>query len=409
MNRLIPLLAFPSSLLLAVSFLLAAFALWRYASKSRFVDFMTSAKTGICLLAIGALMLAVEGTWNVALHATWPFAIYLGVLQLSLTLTLLKGLARKAGWGFMANHLGILLIVFGAYFGAPDVTRAKMQLLREWPQNTAYTQEGLTIPLPFRIQLKDFRVDYYDDGVSPKQFTSTLSIGGTEMQTAVNSPCRAEGYTILQSGYDRQEGRYTVLQLVKEPWLPVVYAGMLLMALGAIRMLLGRWKARTTIPVIAVLTIGFTAFSIAKINFGTLMPALRSWWFVPHLFIYMVAYSLMALAVVMRWVEDRRPRLHGTTEGLVRSASGLLILGMLAGAVWARQAWGDYWSWDAKENWAAVTWLTTLVMLHMRHKQSTRAYIILILAFLALQITWYGVNYLPSAKGSLHTYNVSSN
>ena len=79
---------------------------------------------------------------------------------------------------------------------------------------------------------------------------------------------------------------------------------------------------------------------------------------------------------------------------------------MLTGAVWARQAWGDYWSWDAKENWAATTWLLSLIPLHLSNHRSSRYTIVLLLTFLALQITWYGVNYLPAAKDSLHTYNL---
>ena len=133
------------------------------------------------------------------------------------------------------------------------------------------------------------------------------------------------------------------------------------------------------------------------------MPALRSWWFVPHIFIYMVAYSLMALALVI-WLFPVKNK-EDLSNNLVRSSSALLIIGMLTGAVWARQAWGDYWAWDPKENWAAVTWLISLIHLHLQDKRGWKAIVVIILAFLALQITWYGVNYLPSALDSLHTYN----
>ena len=35
----------------------------------------------------------------------------------------------------------------------------------------------------------------------------------------------------------------------------------------------------------------------------------------------------------------------------------LLTMGIIAGAVWANEAWGSYWSWDPKETWALITWL----------------------------------------------------
>ena len=116
------------------------------------------------------------------------------------------------------------------------------------------------------------------------------------------------------------------------------------------------------------------------------------------------AYALMALALVMWLVEYMsRPHVH-LSHLLMRSSSALLIIGMIAGSIWAQQCWGDYWAWDPKENWAAVTWLFTLVYLHMGSHRTLPAFLVILLSFIALQITWYGVDYLPSAVHSLHTY-----
>ena len=43
-----------------------------------------------------------------------------------------------------------------------------------------------------------------------------------------------------------------------------------------------------------------------------------------------------------------------------------LTLGILSGAVWANETWGTYWSWDPKETWALITWLTFAAYLHTR-------------------------------------------
>lgn len=401
------LFAFPSSALLACTFLLVVFALHRYAHNAAVVRLLRSLTVGRVLLAVGALLLAVEGTWAVPLHGTVFFAVYALVLLLSLGLTLLDGIKRKARPCFLLSHLGIFLIVWAALFGAPDVSRSKMMIGRGDAVNVSYADNGLVIPLPFSVALNDFVIDYYSDGKSPRQFTSHLFLDGQQMQTSVNNPCSHKGYTFYQYSYDHAAGRYTVLLLVRDPWLPVVYVGMLLLAVGAVMMLFGRWKARFVVPITLVLTVLFTVFSVAKINFGTLMPALRSWWFVPHLFIYMVAYSLMAMSLIV-WLSARfrqKDAWRTLSDNLLRSSSALLIIGMLTGSVWARQAWGDYWAWDPKENWAAVTWLLSLMHLHLSQKRGWWPFVILLLAFLALQITWYGVNYLPSAMHSLHTYN----
>lgn len=409
MKTLLQVLEFPSSALLAVSFLLAAFALHRYASGSLIIRMLSSVRTARILLAIGAILLAIEGTWSIQLHTTGLFVTYALILMLSLAFAILNGIRHKAKPGFLLNHTGIFLIVWAALFGAPDVLKTKAVIYVGETVNYAYTLDGKLMPLPFDVSLHDFHIDYYDDSVSPKQFTSRISVNGEQMLTSVNSPASFQEYTIYQDSYDWEHGRYSILQLVRDPWLPIVYLGMALLALGSVMLLFGKWRARFVIPVTLVLTVLFTVFSVAKINFGTMMPALRSWWFVPHVFIYMVAYSLMAISLVM-WLMGKSKRSDhwlSLSDNLMRSSSALLIVGMLTGSVWARQAWGDYWAWDPKENWAAVTWFVSLMHLHLhlQDKRNWSAITFLILAFLALQVTWYGVNYLPSAADSMHTYN----
>ena len=88
-----------------------------------------------------------------------------------------------------------------------------------------------------------------------------------------------------------------------------------------------------------------------------------------------------------------------------------MTLGMLTGAIWAKEAWGHYWAWDPKETWAAATWFSYLVYIHFRlgrPLKSRPALIILLVSFVLLQMCWYGINYLPSAQGvSVHTYNLN--
>jgi cytochrome c biogenesis protein ResB len=52
----------------------------------------------------------------------------------------------------------------------------------------------------------------------------------------VNRPFHIAGWTIYQLGYDTEMGRWSnlsVLELVRDPWLPVVYLGIFLMIAGA--------------------------------------------------------------------------------------------------------------------------------------------------------------------------------
>jgi cytochrome c-type biogenesis protein CcsB len=82
----------------------------------------------------------------------------------------------------------------------------------------------------------------------------------------------------------------------------------------------------------------------------------------------------------------------------------LLTIGIIAGAVWANEAWGSYWSWDPKETWALITWLVFASYLHARITKSwqgKKPAIIASVGFIVVWICYLGVNFL--GKG-LHTY-----
>ena len=151
-----------------------------------------------------------------------------------------------------------------------------------------------------------------------------------------------------------------------------------------------------------------------EIHDRTLMPALQSAWFVPHVIVYMMAYALLGAAAVFALYLWLRPSHREVTENemkicdnLVRIGWVFLSLGMVMGALWAKQAWGDYWSWDPKETWAAATWFAYALYLHLRPqlKDPYTAFALILFSFLLLQMCWYGINYLPSAQGvSIHNY-----
>ncbi|MFN6383579.1 MAG: c-type cytochrome biogenesis protein CcsB, partial [Pseudanabaena sp.] len=66
----------------------------------------------------------------------------------------------------------------------------------------------------------------------------------------------------------------------------------------------------------------------------------------------------------------RRLTIGETLDNLSYRAIGLgfplLTIGIIAGGVWANEAWGSYWSWDPKETWSLITWLVFAAYLHTR-------------------------------------------
>lgn len=229
-----------------------------------------------------------------------------------------------------------------------------------------------------------------------------------------------------------------------------------------------RWRYRWVLPFGCLMAVMFAGINIFKPEIHTeeLMPALRSPWFVPHVIVYMFSYAVMGIATILAlrilWLTRRSaagsaPATGSTTpatvdaaasplspsiqgdlrlcDTLVRMGWGFITMGIVMGALWAKQAWGDYWTWDPKETWAAATWLSYLLYMHLRqgsalssvtsagseaiarqnspaievashsNKALHRTLFLLIFSFILLQMCWWGVNYLPSAQGfSLHTY-----
>lgn len=146
----------------------------------------------------------------------------------------------------------------------------------------------------------------------------------------------------------------------------------------------------------------------------TLMPALQSPWFVPHVIVYVFAYALLAASSLVavkglyntyyREFDQSHLRL---ADNLVYLGFSFLTFGLLFGALWAKEAWGHYWTWDPKETWALLTWLSYLIYMHFRKFQPWKVKVplwVLSLAFIVLLICWFGLNYLPSAESSVHVY-----
>nr|YP_011007308.1 Cytochrome c biogenesis protein [Scytothamnus australis]WAM64737.1 Cytochrome c biogenesis protein [Scytothamnus australis] len=81
-----------------------------------------------------------------------------------------------------------------------------------------------------------------------------------------------------------------------------------------------------------------------------------------------------------------------------------LTIGIIAGAVWANEAWGSYWSWDPKETWALITWLIFAAYLHLRLVVGWDGKTPAILASIGFFVVWIcylGVNFLGQG---LHSY-----
>ena len=381
----------------------------------------------VLTIIMGLTRQQVNGTWLNNMLSFWPFVLIYVYITVILGLTIHRRLRQmfrgqgsmKRDTPFMLNHLGLFIALTTATLGNADMQRVKMICGIGEPEWRTLTKEGAVKEMPIAIELKRFIMETYDDG-SPKRFASEIQIltkTGKNIETTVdvNMPYEVDGWKIYQYGYDTQMGaqsQISILELVSDPWLPWVYAGFYMMLAGAAFMVLTvLWrrlgaatrKALWAYLGLAVFASVFAYFFFDSYNTKTLVPALQSPWFAPHVFVYIFAYCLLGIAVVIAWWKS--------ADDLVYVSLAFLTIGMLFGALWAKEAWGHYWSWDPKETWAAITWLAYLIYIHYRQLRLHRerlALWMLIVSFVLLQMCWWGINYLPSAQGSsVHTYSTS--
>lgn len=165
----------------------------------------------------------------------------------------------------------------------------------------------------------------------------------------------------------------------------------------------------------------FVGISLAKPEAldRTLMPALQSPWFVPHVVVYMVSYAALGLSCgAALWALGRRAWRREPCAAadlalpmlLVRIGLPFLTLGLLFGALWAKEAWGHYWTWDPKETWAFLTWAAYVAVLHAapEGRFAPRRHLVLVAASFAVVLAcWFVLNMLPAANASVHTYTQS--
>lgn len=138
------------------------------------------------------------------------------------------------------------------------------------------------------------------------------------------------------------------------------------------------------------------------------MPALQSPWFAPHVTSYVISYGFLTVSAILALAscfgQRRQERLRAADE-VVLLAFPFLTFGLWSGALWADVAWSRYWAWDMKEAWALITWCVYLIYFHVRAQKAFDTWVrpLLLLGFVAVLITFFVVNLLPSIQ-SIHSY-----
>jgi cytochrome c-type biogenesis protein CcsB len=162
---------------------------------------------------------------------------------------------------------------------------------------------------------------------------------------------------------------------------------------------------------------------------GPLVPALQSYWLSIHVTAMTLAtgtfFVAAVLGVVYLFAERHAARVTAgrptSADGIMRRLPGpealdrlayrtvmfafpMWTFGLIAGAIWADQAWGRYWGWDPTETWAFITWVVYACFLHARATAGWRgkkAAVVQLVGFCCLVFNLIGVSLFITG---LHSY-----
>lgn len=180
--------------------------------------------------------------------SSWPFVLlYLWMAMIVFQAVLKEGTNWK--WRRLpafAFHLGLLLVLLCGSLGSADMSMLSMTVNDRAPEKKAVDESGKEHELPISILLRDF--DIREDTPGRIHYLADISIwirSGREESAvlSVNNPFKIDGRKIYLSDFDESKGAESdtcTLEVVSDPWLPGVYAGIYLMLLGAACMIFMR-------------------------------------------------------------------------------------------------------------------------------------------------------------------------
>ncbi len=221
--------------------LLAVTGLWvlrKERPASPAVRLLSSPSTTCILLALLVLSCLTLGLTSSPSPSSWWFFFLFTALTLHLLMVFYAGAFRRRPHRlrFILIHGGLLLALLGSFAGAPDTAEWRLPVDKELPTRQAYTPQNGKIYLPHSLQLKDFDVTYYPNGL-PQDFRADLLLDQTEdIALSVNHPYALSltDDLYLVDYEHTPEPRFCIVQLVRQPWKYVLGTGIWLLLGGCL-------------------------------------------------------------------------------------------------------------------------------------------------------------------------------
>ena len=238
--------AFPINAAVLFASLAGLWVLWREKPGGAVCRWLASGNASIALIAaflICCLILGMKmqhadavsfpGFGNV--RRTWWFILISIALMANLFVVILS--RRKKGIRFILNHIGVLVALIGCFFGAPDHTVSRAIVSGE-AVHEAVGENGEIVPLPAAMKLDGFNVELDQRG-NVRNYMALIDVDGKKVELRVNHPYRISiSEDVYLTSYDRDnpEPQYCIVEVVRQPWKYLIWAGIVMMMAGGILM-----------------------------------------------------------------------------------------------------------------------------------------------------------------------------
>jgi cytochrome c-type biogenesis protein CcsB len=198
-------------------------------------------------------------------------------------------------------------------------------------------------------------------------------------------------------------------------------------SVGAWSIVLLTFVAPKRLTVYRVAGVGAVALALLILGWGVtedlavtpFVASVRSSWLYVHVTFAFLAYGAFSVASGASLGYIVRARRGGPAwlpplEQLDRVAYLYVVFGFItcavmigAGAIWAKDLWGSYWSWDPVETWNLVAWLAYGILIHLRVTygwRDARFAWFALFAVVLIVVAYFGVDVF--LKGTQHVFTV---
>ena len=251
-----PSVSSPVNIILITVFVIFILAAFMFRKKVGFFGWLGSSSAAVPSVSWTLILMVLMGLtaqvpargWLGNMVTFWPFVLcyiwmasILGLVAINHILRLGKSWKEIPA---VLNHLGLFVILVCAALGSADKQTLEMTLVEGGTETDAFREDGTAVETGLSVRLEDFTMETYPSGM-PKRFASEVAVRGKSCNDVaavieVNKPLSIDGWKIYQYGYDEKagtEGQTSILQLVWDPWLPSVFAGIAMMIAGALLMM----------------------------------------------------------------------------------------------------------------------------------------------------------------------------